>query len=76
MSFDDDDYWTEAVRRTGSNSAVSGWQDLVDFVRSGRADERALSGLHAALRSLSQNCHDQLAEKRKLARLRRLGGLS
>lgn len=63
--FDRDDFWLECVRRSKSNSAVNGWGDLVDYIKSGQADAATLSGMHAALRSLSQECLDQLAERRR-----------
>lgn len=72
--FDEDKYWEEAVRRSGSNSAVNGWLDLVEFIQSGQADDKTLSGLFCAIRSLSQECSKQLAERRETARLRRTGG--
>lgn len=73
MTFDDDGYWQGVVARTGSNSAVNGWADLVAFVESGRADDRALSGLHVALRSLSQECHRQLSARKEAKRLASYG---
>ena len=73
MNFDDDGYWLECVRRSGSNSAVNGWSDLVEFVQSGRADDRTISGLHAAIRSLSQECQRQLSERREAKRLASYG---
>lgn len=63
-----DDYWMECVRRSKSNSAISGFADLVDFIESGNADDRTLSGMHGALRSLSQECWDQLSERRAALR--------
>lgn len=69
--WDDDNYWMECVRRSKSNSAVNGWQDLVDYVKSGKADDRTLSGLHIAIRALSQECWEQLCERRKASRLKR-----
>jgi len=59
----DDDYWAQCVRRSQSNSVISGWIDLVDFVERGDADDRTLRGLRCALRALSQKCSDQLAER-------------
>jgi hypothetical protein len=70
-AFDEDGYWADCVRRSGHNLAVNGWLDLVEYVSSGRADDRTLSGLNAALRSLSQSCRDQLHERRERARLDR-----
>lgn len=71
MSWDADDFWLECVRRSKSNSAVNGWQDIVDFVKSGQADDRTLSGITAALRSLSQECGRQLSERREAQRIKR-----
>lgn len=71
MSWDNDGFWLERVRRTKSNSAVNGWLDLVDYIKSGRADTLTLSGLTVALRSLSQECQRQLSERREAERLKR-----
>lgn len=68
--FDDDGYWMDCVRRSKSNSAVNAWADIVEYVKSGQADERTLRGLRCALRDLSQHCGDQIAahtEARKRA---------
>ena len=69
--FDTDDFWTACVQRSGSNSVVNGWADMLAYVERGDADERALSGMTAALRGLSQLCQDQLHEKREASRLAR-----
>lgn len=71
MSWDNDDFWLECVRRSKSNSAVNGWLDLVEFVKSGQADDRTLSGMTAAIRSLSQECGRQLSERREAKRIKR-----
>jgi hypothetical protein len=71
--YDEDEYWLECVRRSGSNSVVSGWADIAAFLASGRADDRALAGLQASLRSLSQWAGTQLSERREAARLARYG---
>lgn len=73
MTFDDDGYWQEVIARTGSNSVANGWADVVAFVESGRADDRALSGLHVALRSLSQECQRQLSARKEARRLEMYG---
>jgi hypothetical protein len=71
--WDDDGYWLDCVRRTKSNSAIAGFKDFADFIESGAADDRALSGISSALRSLSQHCRDQLSERREAQRLARYG---
>lgn len=71
MSWDTDNFWLECVRRSRSNSAVNGWLDLVDYVKSGQADDGTLSGITAALRSLSQECGRQLSERREKQRIQR-----
>lgn len=69
---DDAGYWLNVIRqRTGRNSVTSAFADIADYLASGQADERALSGLHVALRSLSQEAHKQLSERREQARLAR-----
>lgn len=73
VMWDSDDYWMECIRRSKSNSAVSGWLDLVEFVKAGTADDRTLSGMHVALRALSQEVGRQLSEKRETARIKRYG---
>jgi hypothetical protein len=69
--WDDDGYWLECVRKSKSNSAVAGFLDFVAFIESGAADDRALSGIAAALRSLSQRCRDELSERKEAQRLAR-----
>jgi hypothetical protein len=71
--FDDDDYWLECIRRSGSNSCVAGWGDMKAFIQSGRADDRTLSGFYVALRALSQEAQRQLSERREAQRLARYG---
>lgn len=69
MSYDEDGYWLECVRRSGSNSATSGYQDIVEFVLSGQADDKTLSGMSAAFRSLHQECNRQISARREAKRL-------
>jgi len=66
--FDPDEYWLECIRRSKSNSVVSGWMDIVDYACSGQADESTLRGLRCALRDLSQKCSDQINERRERAK--------
>jgi hypothetical protein len=70
-AFDEDGYWLDCIRRSGSNSAVSGWQDIAEFLQSGRADDRTLSGMFCALRALSQEAQRQLSERKEVQRLAR-----
>jgi hypothetical protein len=64
MNKGDNDFWSEIVRRTGSNSAVEGHALLKSFVESGTASDRALWGMFSVLRSLSQQCQDQINARR------------
>lgn len=74
MAHDEDGYWLDCIRRSGSNSVTSGYQDIVDFVVSGRADNRTLSGMHSAFRALAQQCRTQLSERLETERLARYNG--
>lgn len=69
MTFDDDGYWLECIRRSKSNSVVSGWMDIVDYACSGQADDRTLRGLRCALRDLAQKCSDEINQRREDAKL-------
>lgn len=69
--FDEDDYWLECIRRSGSNSVTAGWADIVSYLATGRADARTLSGMAAALRGLSQEAQRQLSKRREEERLER-----
>jgi hypothetical protein len=70
MEVDDDGYWAEVTRRTGSNSAAEGFELLKSFVESGTATDKALYGMFSVLRSLSQNCQDQINARRAVTRSR------
>ena len=72
--FDEDGYWLECIQRSGSNSATSGWLDMVEYVKSMNGDARALSGMACALRSLSQQCFTQLSELKEAKRLEMYNG--
>lgn len=61
--FDDDGYWMECVRRSKSNSAVNAWAEMVEYVESGKADDRTLRGMRCALRELATHCSDQLHQR-------------
>lgn len=60
MKFDGDEYWLNCLRRSKSNSVVSGWLDIVDFATSGQADESTLRGIRCAMRDLAQKCSDEI----------------
>lgn len=51
---DDDEFWLDLVRLTGSNMAVEGFAHIEELIDSDRLDEPTLRRLFAALRSLSQ----------------------
>lgn len=67
---DDDGYWSEVAQKTGSNSAVEGFELLKGFVESGTASDRALWGMFSALRALSQDCQDQIVARRAGKRMK------
>lgn len=54
MSLDDQEFWLDFVRLTGSNMAVDGFAHIEALIDSDRLNERTLRRLHGALRSLSQ----------------------
>ena len=51
---DEEEFWLDFVRRTGSNLAVDGFGHIEDLIANDRLDETTLRRLHGALRSLSQ----------------------
>jgi hypothetical protein len=76
QKWDDDNYWLDCIRRTKSNSAISAFIEFAEFVEQGEMDDRALSGIAVALRSLSQRCSDELSQRREAKRLERYNGRS
>lgn len=65
---DDDNFWSEIVANTRSNSAVEGFELLKSYIASGQASDRALWGMFSACRALSQACQDQINERRQARR--------
>lgn len=59
----DGDFWLDAVRKCGSNSATAGFADLEELIASGKLSSRDLRSLHGALRSIAQRAWDGAAEQ-------------
>lgn len=51
---DEEAFWLDLVRRSGSNMAVDGYAQIEDIIHSNRLDEASLRRLSVALRSLHQ----------------------
>ena len=68
LMFNNEEFWLDLVRRTGSNLAVEGFSHIEDLIRDDRLDETTLRRLHGSLRSLAQRAADkadELEAKRK-----------
>lgn len=65
-TYDEEDFWGEVIRKTGSNSASEGWESLKRLIQSGDVSTSSLWGIHSALRSLSQECQNQISERRAI----------
>ncbi len=59
---DDEEFWLDLVRKTGSNLAVDGFGHIEDLIHENRLDEHTLRRLHGALRSLSQQALTKASE--------------
>lgn len=59
---DEEEFWMDLVRRTGSNLAVEGFAHIEDLIADDRLDETTLRRLHGALRSLSQRALSKAGE--------------
>lgn len=59
---DDEEFWLDLVRRTGSNLAVDGFGHIEDLISGDRLDETTLRRLHGALRSLAQQALSKAGE--------------
>lgn len=59
---DEEEFWLDFVRRTGSNLAVEGFGHIEDLIVNDRLDESTLRRLHSALLSLSQRALDKAGE--------------
>lgn len=58
---EDDEFWLDLVRRTGSNMAVEGFAHIEELIDGDRLDEATLRRLHGALRSISQKAWTKAA---------------
>ena len=63
-----DEFWMNAVRRSGSNSATAGFADLEDIIDGGQLTVRQLRAMGGALRSISQKAYDRASRIEAVAK--------